>query len=125
MGAFALAQSHEPVAVPRVARLAPEAEVDAGGLAHGREALDDHGRFGLAEFGGEVGPLVDPDAGRRGVQVEGLPGRREGVWGGRVRGLVERDGPLELLLADVAPWADVVGGYGDVEVCHCLFFSRR
>lgn len=35
-----------------------------------------------------------------------------------MRGLVEGDPALQLLFADVAPWADVVGGDGDVEVCH-------
>lgn len=34
-------------------------------------------------------------------------------------GFVEGDAALEFLFADVAPWADGVGGYGDGEVCHC------
>ena len=33
-------------------------------------------------------------------------------------GFVERNAAFQLLFADVAPWADVVGGDGDVEVCH-------
>lgn len=35
-----------------------------------------------------------------------------------MRGLVEGDTALQLLFADVAPRADVVGGDGYVEVCH-------
>ncbi len=35
-----------------------------------------------------------------------------------MRGLVEGDAALQLLFADVAPGADVVGGDGYVEVCH-------
>ena len=33
-------------------------------------------------------------------------------------GLVEGNPAFQLFLADVAPWADVVRGDGDVEVCH-------
>ena len=33
-------------------------------------------------------------------------------------GLVERNAAFQLLFADVTPWADVVGGDGDVEVRH-------
>lgn len=38
-----------------------------------------------------------------------------------MRGLVEGDAALELLLADVAPRADVVRGDGDGEFCHYCF----
>lgn len=33
-------------------------------------------------------------------------------------GFVERDAAFQLLFADVAPWADIIGGDGDVEVRH-------
>ena len=118
VGPFGPAQRHQPMAVPRVARLAAETEGDARFLADGGEALDDHGGLFGAEFRIEVGALVDAGVGRGGVQVEGPPGRGEGVRGGRVGGFVEGDATLEFLLADVAPGADVVGGYGDVEFCH-------
>ena len=116
--AFGPAQGHQPMTVPCIARLAPEDKIDPGFLADGGQALDDHVRLLGAEFRIEVGALVDAGVGRGRVQVEGLPGRGEGVGGGRVRGLVESDAALEFLLADVAPGADVVGGYGDVEICH-------
>lgn len=45
-----------------------------------------------------------------------MPGRGEGV--GRVAGFVRCDGAVELVFADVAPWADGVGDDGDVEVGH-------
>ena len=115
---FAPAQRHQPMAVPRVARLAAETKLDPGFFADGGQALDDHVGLCLAELGVEVGALVDAGGGRGRVQVEGLPGRGEGVRGGRVRGLVEGDAALEFFLADVAPGADVVRGYGDVEFCH-------
>ena len=35
-----------------------------------------------------------------------------------MRRFVEGDAAFQLLFADVAPWADIVGGDGDVEVGH-------
>ena len=59
------------MAVPRVARLASKAKLDTGVLAHGGQALDDHGRLLGAELGHEVRALVDADFGRGGIQIEG------------------------------------------------------
>ena len=42
-----------------------------------------------------------------------------------MRGLVEGDAAFQLLLADVAPRADVVRGDGDVEVCHFAYVGTR
>ena len=118
LGPFHPPQLHQPVAVPRIASLASEAEIYASVFANGSQALDDHRRLLLAEPGLEVGSLVDSNLWRGGIQIEGEPSRGEGVVGGRMRSLVEGDAALQLLFADVAPWADVVGGDGDVKVCH-------
>jgi len=66
------------VRVARVARLAAKDEIDAFVFAQGDEAIPNHLRARLAEFGIVHLHLVDA-FGRIWVQVEGEPRCREGV----------------------------------------------
>ena len=79
MVSFCLAQLYEPVRVPRAARFATKTEVYAHLLAHRSQAINDHRGFCIAELGFVICALVDAGLGGMRVEVEGQPGRFEGV----------------------------------------------
>lgn len=86
-----LAQLYEPVRVSRVARLATPIEVYTHFLAHAVQATEDDRGLCIAEFGSVE--LAFIDAGIRGirVEIEGQPGRFEGVFRIWVCSFVEFD----------------------------------
>lgn len=91
-----------------ISRLPTKLERNPISLARGREPRENRRDPLLAELGGVVLALVDAGIPRRGrVQVEGVPGEREGV--GWVLGFVRCDGAGEPAVADVAPLYGVRG----------------
>lgn len=88
--------------VPRRARFAAEAEVDSDLGADGFEPVEHGGGFGGAKFLDVKVAFVDAGGGSIGVEVEGVPGRGEGIFGIGVGSLVEGDGEVEFLSAYVA-----------------------
>ena len=80
--------------VPRVARLATEAEADANFFADALEALEHHDGALGAEFGGVQGAFVDAGDRRVRVKVVGVPCCSKGVGG--EAGFMGSDGEVEL-----------------------------
>ena len=78
--ALRLAQLYEPVRVPRVARFATKTEVYTHFLTHGSQAIDDHRGLCIAELGFVVLAFINAGFGGMRVEVEGQPGRFEGVF---------------------------------------------
>lgn len=111
--------------VPRVARVAAEAERDADGGAGPGDVGVDGVEAGRAEFRHVVVALggARPRAPRPlRVELVGEVGDGEGV--GRVLREPELLGEDELFAADVAPWADGVGRYVDLDNGHGCFVGR-
>lgn len=116
--------------IPRITDLSTQGKLDTLGFANGFEARVNHGEalgVGTSQFLSEVGFGVNTTClGEGGVEVEGVPGYGEGVVCGtgnaRAGGTVEGDGAFETGFAYVAPWADDVGDYFDLEVCHVCWW---
>ena len=97
-----LPQLDQTMAVSCVARLAAELEDDANVLARSVQALEDHLRTLLAEFGLVILAFVYALFRRGRVQVEWEPGGREGILRVWVARLVQRDPFLEFVFPDIA-----------------------
>lgn len=93
-------------------------EFNAYALPDTIQTIEDQGSAIGAELLVEELAFVDADFGGGGIEVERVPGCGEGVGATRMRGFVEIDGAVELVLTDIAPGANGVGDNGDGEVCH-------
>lgn len=88
--------------VPGRARFPAEVEVDPDFASHGFQSLEDGGCFARAEFFVVEIALVDARFRGVGVEIEGMPRGGEGVFGVGVGTVVERNGEVKFLSADVA-----------------------
>ena len=111
-------QLDQPMRIPRAPCLSTEPEVNSYFFPYTCQALEHHFGSLLSEACFVKGELVDPSFGSVRVEVKREPSDGECITLPRRAGLVVRDGPVEPILANVAPGADGVRDDGDDKFGH-------